>query len=269
MATLEGVQALIADIDGVLTEGGKLSVVDSSLRKAIQDLRAKGILFSLASGRPFFEQEEFHRLMIAPDHYKEGEAILYEASSVLLLGREEIYRLGGLTREQIKEIEAFASQQKLFVDMVRQANGDKYETTTGYVTSTFVTEGRTNIKLLEKTYHRVKPILEKRFPFSEVCMSADAIDVYAKGINKAKPLQKYAEITGISLDQMVVIGDSGNDMPMFELVGRAGGLAVYVGTNPEQERIVRGYTRHYISQQKGICGTIESLHYLLAMKNKQ
>lgn len=257
------IRAIVADIDGVLAEGGNLSLVSPALKKAIRAVRQKGILFSLASGRPFFEQEQFHQLLIAPDTYKAREAILYEASSVRFLGAKESYQLGGLTKKQIQEIEHFAVEQKLFIGMVRQANGDRYETTTGYVTLPFITDGRTDVELLERTYQRVKPILEKRFPFSEVCMSADAIDIYAKGVTKAKPLKKYAELTSIPLEQIAVIGDSGNDMPMLEVVGNAKGLAIYVGTKSEQEKIVMGVACHYIPKQKGILGTVEGLTYLL------
>ena len=48
-------------------------------------------------------------------------------------------------------------------------------------------------------------------------------------------------------------------MAMLELVGNAGGLVIYVGKNPEQEKIVRTYRNHYIPQQRGIIGTVESL----------
>lgn len=257
------INAILADIDGTLTEGGNIKTVNPSLKQAIKEVRETGVLFSLASARPWFEQINFHHLLISPDSYNEGEGISYEASCVRLLGRIECYQLGGLTKEQIREVEAFAAQQKLFTEMAHQANNDRYETTTGYVTPTFISDGRTDTELLERTYKRVKPLLEQQFPFLEAVMSADAIDLNAKGVTKAKPARKYSEITGIPLENIAAIGDSGNDLPMLDLVGKAGGLAIYVGKKTEQEAVVRQYAHHFIPEQKGVMGTVEGLRYIV------
>lgn len=257
------IDAILADIDGTLTEGGNIKTINTALKQAIKEVRETGVLFSLASARPWFEQVAFHHLLISPDIFEQGEGISYEASCVRLLGSKESYCLGGLSAEQIKEVEQFVVQQKLFTEMVHQANNDRYETTTGYVTPTFISEGRTDTELLERTYLRVKPILEVQFPFLEAVMSADAIDINAKGVTKAKPAQKYAEITGISLENIAAIGDSGNDMPMLDLVGKAGGLAIYVGKRAEQEAIVRQYAHHFIPAQKSVTGTVEGLRYIV------
>ncbi|MDP3734297.1 MAG: HAD family hydrolase [Nanoarchaeota archaeon] len=263
------IQVILADIDGTLTEGGNLTTVNSSLKKSITEVRDSGILFSLASARPWFEQREFHQLLISPYSFKNGEGILYEASCVRLLGSEKSYCLGGLSAEQIREIEQFVVQQKLFTDMVHQANNDRYETTTGYVTLTFISEGKTDVKLLEQTYQRVKPILEEQFPFLEAVMSADAIDVNAKGVTKAKPAQKYSQIIGVPLENIAAIGDSGNDIPMLDLIGKAGGLAIYVGKKTEQEVIVKQYSQHFIPTQKGVMGTVEGLQYIIKFNGRK
>lgn len=260
---MKPIHAILADADGTLIEGGNIYYIESSLQEVIQQAREKGILFSLASGRPYFEQEPLHRLIRGSSTYLPGEGILYEASCVRLFGSEMSHRLGGLSQEQIKDVKDFASRQELFAGMVSQANNKQYETTTGYVTPTFRTAGKTDFSLLQQTYNQVKPILEDRFPFLEVVMSADAIDINAKGVTKALPTKKYAKLTGISLDEIAAIGDSGNDMPMLDVVGKAGGLAIYVGKKKEQEEIVRGYTHHFIPEQKGPLGTAEAIGYIL------
>src|SRR3989344_2105299 len=104
------IQAILADIDGTLTEGGNIKTVDPSLRQAIKEVRDAEVLFSLASARPWFEQVQFHRLLISPDMFERDEGILYEASCVRLLGTTQGYRLGGLTKEQISEVEKFAAE---------------------------------------------------------------------------------------------------------------------------------------------------------------
>ena len=255
---MKPIVAIVADIDGTLIEGGNIASADKNLKKAVKRVREK-ILLSLGSGRTFLEQEAFHNLLIAPDHYTPGEAILYEGSCLRFLGGTTVYRLGGLTREQINEVELFAAEQKLFSGLVHRAGNETYETGSGYVTPTFIHEGRTDGELLEGTYKKVRPILEDQFPFLSLSISADGLDLTAKGVTKANPLRRYAELTGISLDEIAVFGDSGNDMPMLELVGKAGGLAVYVGTNPEQETLVRSYPRYLIPEQRGVNGSIKTL----------
>lgn len=257
------IRAILADIDGTLTEGGRLDFIDDNVRKAIRDVREEGVFFCLASARPWFEQEPFHHSLIAPDSFMPGEAILYEGSCVRLLGAEQVYQLGGLTRDQIIEIKAFIAREGLLKEMVPQANNDLYETTTGYVTPTFISEGRTDGYLLENNYANVKPILERQFPFVEVVMSADAIDINAKGVTKGPPTIKYAEISGIPLHEMAAIGDSGNDLAMLKAVGDAGGLVVYVGRRLEQEAVARSYAQHFIPAARGPLGTAEALEYII------
>lgn len=264
---MKQIQAVLADIDGTLIESGDLHEVDHDLKKAIREIRNYKINFVLASGRPYFEQEDFFKLITDDARPLPKEGVIYEASCVRLYESPEVHRSGGLTREQINEILAFAESQQLFGEMIPQENNERYEVTSGYVTPSFRKGGRTDEALLEKTFQRVKPALEERFPYLEVIMSSNAIDLGAKGITKALPTQKYSEVTGIPLEHIVAIGDSANDLPMLEVVGKAGGGVVYVGTKPEQEQMVRTYARHLILQQRGPAGTAEALRELIEQIN--
>jgi len=257
------ISAILSDADGTLIEGGQLNNFPLELKEAIQKVRECGILFNLASGRPYFEQIELYRLLIKPDIPKRNEGILYEGSRVRLLGESTAHILGGLSREQIKEIEEFLDKQNLVAGLVHQANNDKYETQTGYVTPTFISKNRTDIELLEQRFRKIKPAVENAFPHAEVSMSADAVDIFYRGLTKARPAIKYSELTGIPLNQIAAIGDSGNDMPMLEVVGEERGLVIYVGENPEQIGTIKKYKQHFIPNHKGPKGTIEGLEYIL------
>ncbi len=259
------VRAIVVDIDGTLTERGNLESPLPELQDAVRAARQSGILFNLASARPYVEQEEFFHRLIGSSEFLSGEGILYEASSIRLFGDSTSYRLGGLSIAQLQEIRKFVAEHGLCLDMVPQAHNEKYETTTGYVTKTFITEGRTDTALLERRFQEAKPIIERHFHGVEAVMSADAIDINAKGVTKAKPTVKYAELVGIPLEHLAAIGDSGNDLPMLDVVGNAGGLAVYVGKRKEQAQRVQQYRRHLIPQQKGPWGTIEALTSIRCM----
>lgn len=50
----------------------------------------------------------------------------------------------------------------------------------------------------------------------EVSWSSDAVEFGTKGVNKANSLEKILEGFGISKDEVLIAGDSGNDIPLFE-----------------------------------------------------
>ena len=257
-------KAILADIDGTMIEGGDFRTIPMSLELGVYKIRKQGIPFNLASGRAYFEQEMFHESLRFGIEPLSNEGILYEASCVKLFESDVHHQLGGLTREQRESINVFLNENGLVQEMAPQVNNDRYETTVGYVTPTFIFEGKTDTTLLERTFNVVKPVLESQFNFLEVVMTADAIDINAKGVTKAKPTVKYSQLTGIALSDMVAIGDSGNDMAMFQVVGDAGGFVVYVGKREDQEAIVRGYPHHFVPETRGPVGTAKALEHVLA-----
>jgi len=259
---IQKIVAILADADGTLITHGDLKNFPQELPQVISRVREAGVLFNLASGRPHFEQELLFRYLIG-EQYKEGEAILSEGALLQFHGSSVVYNMGGLTSDQKREIDIYMSEHKLDLGLVRQNNNEKYQAQTGRVTPRFIAEGITDRDLLEKAYAQIKPAIETQFPGVEVGISADAVDIFQSGVTKASVTQKYSEVMGIALDQVVAIGDSGNDMPMFDVVGNAGGLVIYVGENPHQEKIVRGYKQYFIPNQKGPLGTIEALEYIL------
>ena len=54
-----------------------------------------------------------------------------------------------------------------------------------------------------------------------VCADSDDIDLMVKGISKAYGIKKLVEKLGISLEDVIVVGDSENDVCMFELVEKS------------------------------------------------
>ena len=257
------IEAALFDADGTLITGGNFNSVSLELKSAISNLRSNGILFNLASGRALFEQEELYKILTNNAKPKHCEAILYEGAAVKLFSSDKKHILGGLTQEQITEVKKYLQQNNLIKELVPQANNELYETCTSYLTPGFITNGVTDKTLLEERFKVIKTAIETAFPFSQVTMSADAVDIIAKGVTKDKPTMKYSQLTGIPLNQIAVFGDSGNDMPMLELVGKAGGLVVYVGDNQEQIEVVKSYSRNFIPTIKGPMGTVEGIKYVL------
>ena len=254
------IKAILADADGTLIENGKINNVLPELQEVVREARTQGILFNLASGRPYAEQEPLHRLITGTNSPHLMEGILYEASAVRLFGRNESFVMGQLYPEQIEELKSFVKNNNLFPGLVPNENEEFGKS---YVTPGFLRGDGTNENLIKNIFSEVKPVLELQFPYLEVTRSADAIDITAKGITKADPTKKYSELTGISLNQLAYFGDSGNDMPALKVIGEAGGLAIYVGKNKEQEKIIRSHENHFIPQYTGPKGTVQGIKYIM------
>ena len=50
----------------------------------------------------------------------------------------------------------------------------------------------------------------------EILWSAESIEFMNKGVNKAKALKEYIELINLEPQDVAVVGDSGNDVPLFE-----------------------------------------------------
>lgn len=61
--------------------------------------------------------------------------------------------------------------------------------------------------------------------FNMTTAGEEDIEITPHGVNKGSALREISVITGISLQQMMVIGDSPNDLPMFEEAGLAVAVA--------------------------------------------
>ncbi len=59
-------------------------------------------------------------------------------------------------------------------------------------------------------------ILEEKFPEYEFAWLSQFIEVTPKGTSKASGLTFYLDYNKISKDNVLVVGDSGNDIPLFE-----------------------------------------------------
>lgn len=258
------IKAVFADADGTVIENNNLSSLLPELKEAIKQLRVEGILFNLASGRSYHSLKVLYHHLIAPEQPKLLEGIVYEASAVRLFGRQEHHVLGKFSAVQKREIMAHAEEKNLFSGLILSRLNKLY---LSYLTPAFLYGKGTDKILLQEKFQEAKMVLEHRFPYLRVMRSADAVDITVKGITKANAVRKYSELTGLIFSRMAAIGDSGNDLPMFEVVGKNRGLVIYVGKNPEEEKIVREYEHHFIPQFPGPLGTVQGIGYILEKNN--
>jgi len=71
-------------------------------------------------------------------------------------------------------------------------------------------------KQAKKLAHDESERLKKIYPEVEISWIQSLIEISDKGINKATAIQKILSLNGMREDQVIVVGDSGNDIPMFK-----------------------------------------------------
>lgn len=58
--------------------------------------------------------------------------------------------------------------------------------------------------------------LNKKYPMLTTAFTSGSIEITAKNASKAEGLAKYCQMYGINADEVIVCGDSGNDISMFQ-----------------------------------------------------
>jgi hydroxymethylpyrimidine pyrophosphatase-like HAD family hydrolase len=91
------------------------------------------------------------------------------------------------------------------------------------------------------------------YPGRDLCI----LDILPAGCSKASALERLAEMRGISMQEVLAIGDNWNDLPMLETAGRA----VLMSNAPEQLKELageRGWTIGPSNDEDGVAVAIEA-----------
>jgi len=230
--------SLIAlDVDGTLLDAqGRLS--DENLR-AIQDAMRAGIRVSIASGRPRVAIQRWVRALNlnAPD-ISSGGAQIHDSqtgrdlflSTLTLSEVKEVVEMGRETNSTIyvHRPDAIIGENTLEeLERSRKLNDDiEIEDVQDLVAA--VNFNPTKMLLLNRRRYpemeqRVRSALNGRLqttPADEFCLEVTRLDV-----DKGASLARLAAALEIPLNQVMAVGDAGNDVSMF----RAAGLAVAMG----------------------------------------
>lgn len=95
--------------------------------------------------------------------------------------------------------------------------------------------------------------------FVDVISSGHAIDILVKGVNKGSGLLEMCKLTGISPDEILVIGDSRNDLSAMKRAGWVG----CVGNAPKefQEEVLSLVGNVYVSPHPYVEGIIDTMDH--------
>ncbi len=231
------------DVDGTLMDSGGLP--SKGVEQAIQSAQAKGVRIVPVSGRGLLvmlhlsERINLEGLFIAS-----GGAVLAEAPSGRLIDQHPIplpcayelvrlARLAGvsvifehpkwmLTETDGEEIQIEARQFGFPLNVVKDLTQE-------------TPSAPTKVTMFGDAWRYqgiIDTIKERKLPISYAQTSPKYLDFYRKGVNKGSAVKRLAKHLGISLKQVMAVGDYYNDLDMFKVAG----LSIAMGNAPLEVR---------------------------------
>ncbi len=248
------IRLVAVDVDDTLINHD-LQISEDNQR-AVQETMDKGIIITLATGRMHRSAVPFARTLHIPE---EQPIITYNGAMTRTLAGKMLNHIP-IRSDVVLDVIALAQEGNwtlnlyyddlLYVDSMDQHVKD-YEVLSGVPAAVvgpldrFVKDGHNEIsKLLvigepAETELRLEVIKETLGARAEVVRSrAKFIEITDSGANKGVALARLAENLGISAQEVLAIGDSGNDLAMFEYAGTSVAMANANPTVREQAAFV-------------------------------
>ena len=224
---------IVSDYDGTLASDN--GFISEENLKAINSFIDRGGIFVVSSGRAtdsisyYLKKQGFYGLVSSCNG-----GVLTDLKS-----GETLYRIG-IDNEICVRFFSYLNHhgiyghfygEKAYLYPFKCEYTNRYATLTGVVGS----EEKDIVKYLEDTKKSSAKLLifDKKYkldnhyenlvkllPECEVTRSTDEmIDISMKGVSKAKTIIEVAKIFGVKEEDIIAVGDAGNDIPMLEVAG--------------------------------------------------
>lgn len=257
------IKLLILDIDGTLITYDSQEIPESTI-KAVKQAQDKGYKIAIATGRTFFFIPKDVKELINPDYFVtiNGACLTDNSGNILenyQIEQESCHKLLDYCRKH--EIN-FAFKYKEFM----RVHGNFKEYADAYL-------GRykDNIHFLslndDEPYHfeteqpmgafmfadhsHFEPLREMFSDYGLSYGNGNTLEIFPKGINKTKTIENIINAYGLTWDNVLTVGDGGNDIEMLEkaaigiAMGNASdyvkGYADYVTTSVEDDGIYNAF----------------------------
>lgn len=228
---------IATDMDGtLLTDEHKIS---DGNKESIINIQKKGVKFVLASGRPSFSMFDSAKELKMDE--LGGYILSFNGGELIDCTTNKVIFSLGLDENNLREIYEFS--KKVNLPMVVYIGDTLY----GTELTEYVQEEVDMTGMKFEKFDNIDSLKEKGITSSTKSMligSADKIskaeiemkklhgndyfiaiskpiflEIANKKVNKGKTLIKLGEILGIKSDEMIAVGDGGNDLPLLEVVG--------------------------------------------------
>lgn len=183
------IRALAVDIDGTLTDGNR--VLCPAAVEAVRSLKVPVIL---VTGNTHCFTRTVSVLLGTPRIFiaENGGVVSHSESDMEILADSVVCQKAYEELSKAFPLEVYNSHRYRFTDVAIKRNFDVE------AASRYAEERGLNVDIIDTTF---------------------AVHIKDKKVNKGTGLQRIAERMGLDLKEFAAIGDSGSDMPMFELAG--------------------------------------------------
>lgn len=225
-------KAIICDMDGTLLTS-KHNISEYT-KKIISEINKKGIIFIIATGRPYLDAKFFknqlglNSYLISSNganiHNENDEEILSETISPNFVNKildfevdKKIYHRNIYAQNEwhieykIDGLDEFHAESGFSYNITNFDDFKNREITKFF----FLTEFE-NMNILEK---KLRDEFER--DLSVTLSSPYCLELLKKNVNKGEAIKKIAENLNISLEEMIAFGDGLNDYEMLSNVGKA------------------------------------------------
>lgn len=267
---------LVLDLDDTLLNSQReISAVDKA---ALMKAQAQGIKVVLASGRPTcgmlpfakeLESAQYNSYIIS---FNGGEIVRCSDQKVLFeksLTKEELHRFYHFSREQNADMityrgDAIITQDASdYIEVERELLKVPVETVDSFCDEVDYSAVKC-ILLQEPSYlKQVEANMKAQFPQMSISISKPFfLEVTAPNIDKGQTLAKLCEMEGIHANEVIAVGNAGNDLSMIEYAG----LGVWVANTDEALKPL-GDAVTASCDEGGVAQVVEQ--YLLAAQEQE
>ena len=225
------VYRLIAvDMDGTLLNNKK-EITHATL-DGINKMISKGFVFCLSTGRPYYGVKKYCEEI-------DGDIplILYNGAIVTFSKTNKVLLSTNLTADQSKRIIdiinhydgtfIFWSNEKLYVNKINDYTTNYFgisKATPTLIDKDFIIPHGEITKIIwfdeaEKLVEYQKTVLKDIKDVNFFTSQPIFLEFVSQGISKAKAMEIIGKFYGISVSEMIAIGDGCNDIPMLEYAG--------------------------------------------------
>jgi sucrose-phosphate phosphatase subfamily len=239
-------KAIICDIDGTLTLNKKDALPSKRVIEAVKKA-SKRIHFGVATSRPLHNAEKLIEILnlSTPCIVSSGTQIYDPVSKTFCwekyLESKHIKRTGRIAKKFGERIIALTGTNEVYFDEL------KSEKVINFWFHSLAKEKAEKIEaeLLKITGIYIHKIESWRNGLKDFVISDDKA-------TKEHAVKKVAKILGISTDEIIVVGDGHNDIPLF----KSAGLKVAMGNADEELKAIADYVAPSV-EEDGIVDIIE------------
>lgn len=183
------IRALAVDIDGTLTDGNR--VLCPAAVEAVRNLKVPVVL---VTGNTHCFTRAVSVLLGTPRIFiaENGGVVSHSENDMEILADPVVCQKAYQELSKAFPLEAYNSSRYRFTDIALKRNFDVK------AAMRYAEEHGLDVDIIDTTF---------------------AVHIKDKKVNKGTGLQRIAERMGLDLKEFAAVGDSGSDLPMFELAG--------------------------------------------------